>query len=649
MYMKYPRVFAFLVLILACLANSVAHSSARGNGEIRQSQALGEQRKQYEQAKQALKADDHERYQQLRAQLADYPLAAYLDYQKISSRLADVSVDEIDVFLSEHKDSYLEQRLRRQYLGTLASQARWQDYLYFHREANGTASQCLWLFARLESGDTTAMDEIGPIWQVGKSQPKACDPLFKKWIASDGLRDHHAWARFYDAMSKGKRGLANYSARFLSKDFDHYIDLVRQLDARPHLIRNSKTYSTHSPEMQQVIVFGIEKYARYAPVEALEAWNRYEAKHIFSDELSTRAKSALARRLISKDRLDLVKLMLERSPGLRRPEVVERMIRSSLKEQRWQDVLFGIQQLPSKDQHSDRWRYWTARAELELGLGDKQAEFASLSEQRSYYGFLSADRLDIEYSLVNQSTDLPQSVLDQVAAIPALRRARELRSMAYMDEAYAEWMFGIRELSARELTAAAILADSWGWHDRAIQAMIVGEQWNQLNIRFPLAYRDAVQKAANETRLPAQLIYAVARQESAMWEEARSSAGAVGLMQLMPATARQTAKKKGIKTEQLTNAEHNLRLGSHYLEELLERFSGNRILATAAYNAGPHRVKRWISPEGNALPFDVWIETIPFSETRGYVQNVLTFSVIYSYRMGEPGIFVTPDEAKMRL
>jgi soluble lytic murein transglycosylase len=633
--------------VLLCFLVLSCHMDFAWAGRLHQ--GLETQRSQYEQAKRALKSGDMEQFQELRAQLSDYPLAPYLDYQQISRELKTASVQEVDAFLSAQQDSYLEQRLRSQYLVTLAGQKRWQDYLYFHRENTSTSAKCAWLYARISTGDLSALNKVGAVWQRGKSQPKACDPLFELWLKSDAMQAQHAWTRFYDAMQNGRRGLANYSSRFLSNDYSHYVELMRQLDSRPHLIRNTKTFKTHSPEMQQVIAFGIEKYARYAPVEALNAWYRYEAKHIFDDELSTHTKSVLVRRLINKGRLDLVKAMLERSPGLRRPEVVERMIRGSLKAQRWQDVLFGIDQLPEKDKNSDRWRYWAARAQVELGIVETDDEFKFLSTRRSYYGFLSADRLNIEYSLANQSTELPQSVLDQVSAIPAIRRAKELRAMAYLDEAYAEWMYGIRELSARELTAAAILADSWGWHDRAIQAMIVGEQWNQLNIRFPLAYREAVQKAASETRLPEPLIYAVVRQESAMWEQARSSAGAVGLMQLMPSTARQTARKNGIEGAKLTNAEHNLRLGSHYLDELLKLFSGNRILAAAAYNAGPHRVKRWISPESTALPFDVWIETIPFRETRGYVQNVLTFSVIYSYRMGEPGIFVTPDEAKTRL
>src|SRR5690606_17081182 len=146
-------------------------------------------------------------------------------------------------------------------------------------------------------------------------------------------------------------------------------------------------------------------------------------------------------------------------------------------------------------------------------------------------------------------------------------------------------------------------------------------------------------------------LYAIARQESAFREDARSPVGAMGLMQLMPATAREMAKRSGMsfQPQDLLKPEKNIALGSRYLNELLNQFNGNRILAAAAYNAGPSRVKRWLSKDDAKLPYDVWIETIPFQETRGCVQNVLSFSVIYAYRTGAKQPVVTREEAASSL
>jgi len=202
-----------------------------------------------------------------------------------------------------------------------------------------------------------------------------------------------------------------------------------------------------------------------------------------------------------------------------------------------------------------------------------------------------------------------------------------------------------------ELIAAGELAKRWGWYNRGIQAMIKGNLWDHLSIRFPLAYEPQVRKAADKNNIEPNLIFAIARQESAFAEKATSTAGAMGLMQLMPSTARATARRSGIKHHKsdLFNPEHNIKLGSSYLNQLLQQYKGNRILATAAYNAGPHRVDRWLRKTPQDVAFDIWIETIPFKETRGYVQNVLAFSVIYAYRMGTATSLVTESEANRLL
>jgi len=181
--------------------------------------------------------------------------------------------------------------------------------------------------------------------------------------------------------------------------------------------------------------------------------------------------------------------------------------------------------------------------------------------------------------------------------------------------------------------------------------MIEIKHWDDLNLRFPLAYKEMVAGAAIATDIDPQLLFAIARQESAFSPDAKSPAGALGLMQLMPATAKQTARRSGViyRYHDLLKPEPNIKLGSRYLNSLLSQFDGNRILAAAAYNAGPNRVKKWLQVSEGKMPFDVWIETIPFKETRGYVQNVLAFSAIYSHKLGSRAPMVKPKEAKRNL
>ena len=219
-----------------------------------------------------------------------------------------------------------------------------------------------------------------------------------------------------------------------------------------------------------------------------------------------------------------------------------------------------------------------------------------------------------------------------------MARARELWLIGEKNLARVEWYYGLKTFDTEQVIAAGELARDWGWYNSGIVAMITGNLWDHLSLRFPLAYNDAIAQAAINTQLDKALIFAIARQESAFAEDAQSHAGARGLMQLMPATAKQQAANSGVKnhtTADLFKPEHNIQLGSEYLGGLLTQFKGNRILAAAAYNAGPGRVKQWLGTPVKEKPADVWVETIPFKETRQYVQNVLTYSVIYTYRMDD--------------
>jgi len=261
---------------------------------------------------------------------------------------------------------------------------------------------------------------------------------------------------------------------------------------------------------------------------------------------------------------------------------------------------------------------------------------------------LAADLLNLDYQLVDKPIEASDQQLDQLAASAPIQRARELYIIGDELAARREWHHAISSMSDEQISIAGKRAESWGWHRDGIQAMIQVRHWDDIQLRVPLAYQEHVDIAARATAISPHLVFAIARQESAFIADARSSAGALGLMQLMPATAQQTATRAGMRVtnHDLLQPETNITLGSRYLSQLLNEFNGNRILAAAAYNAGPTRVRQWLSKDTqNSLPFDIWIETIPFGETRGYVQNVLAYSVIYGYRLGDVKPFITEGEA----
>ena len=617
-----------------------------------------DQRLHYRKAKSALSRGELKTFRKHYARLGDYPLIPYLDYALLKYELHKLDFENIDSFLTRHQGSYLETLLRRQLLYTLSVKRRWKAFLRYYKpeQYNSKDMQCMWLYARLRKQDTDALPLITELWVEGKSLPEACDPLISRWRREGHLSQDLIWQRFTAAMQNRRKGLARYLSGLMNKRYNKHAQLLLQVDAYPHRIAKHRQYAGKSPLMQEVIAHGIERYARKNPVKALAQWEIYAAKQAFSPTLAKRVGTSIARQLTFKGEIAAVEQLLNQSPDLQENAVIENFIRESLKQSDWTRVLSWLDYLDENARQSNRWQYWRARAMQEMQLkpldGKNPEEiYQQLATQRSFYGFLSADIIGSDYALQFKPVEVSSSRLYAIEQLPAMRRAKELWLTDNHAEARAEWAHMERGMSKQDLVVAGELAKRWGWYNRGIQAMITGNLWDHLSIRFPVAYEPLVLREADANDIEPNFIFAIARQESAFAEKARSSAGAMGLMQLMPRTAQATARRNGIKHRKndLYKPAHNIAIGSRYLNQLLEQFNGNRILAAAAYNAGPHRVDRWLRRTPQDVAYDVWIETIPFRETRGYVQNVLAFSVIYGYRRGAPTSLVTENEAKSLL
>ena len=258
-----------------------------------------------------------------------------------------------------------------------------------------------------------------------------------------------------------------------------------------------------------------------------------------------------------------------------------------------------------------------------------------LASERSFYGFIASQKLKKPLELNNNNSKLSDTALEKVATHPGIVRARELYLIGESIDARREWHHAIKNMSSEERGYAAHLANIWGWHHQAIIAAARSDDRDNLDLRFPRAYPDIVAAKAQQHGVESEWIYSLIRQESAFAPTARSPAGALGMMQLMPSTAKQVSRKLGLNfnTHSLLDPENNILLGTQYLSDLLQRFEGNIVLATAAYNAGPNRAKRW-QPESSPMAGDIWIETIPIHETREYVKNILTYQAIYRHHLG---------------
>ena len=324
------------------------------------------------------------------------------------------------------------------------------------------------------------------------------------------------------------------------------------------------------------------------------------------------------------------------SAGAVNTEVGRWLVRTGLRNHEWTKVIHSIDTMPADEQQKDEWQYWKAIALQGDGEADLAQEIlAELATERSYYGFLAADVIGSDYAFSDKPLTDDDVLVAQLAAMPALIRARELFLVGLDGRGRSEWDTAVRNLGRDEKAQAAILAHRWGWHSRAISTVANAGEFDDLSIRYPLPWRADFEQSSKVAGISHSWAYGIARSESLFMRDVRSSAGAIGVMQLMPATGRQTAREiqfpyAGRTT--LTDSSSNIRLGTTYLGKMYERFDENRVLATAAYNAGPHRVKAWL-PDSGYLDARIWIENIPFRETRKYVRRVLTDEAIFHWRL----------------
>ena len=602
--------------------------------------SLGQQRQYYDEAKQALAKGNSEPYRRYQSALRDYPLEPYLAYDELTARLKTASNQEVEKFLAEHGDLPQINWMKLRWLRLLAERGDWQTFTrYYDPQMNFTELDCLFGQYQLSNGLPGADAAAERLWLVGKSQHNACDRLFEHWDAKGLLTEERRWKRAKLAVESGNYGLASYLVKRLPT-LQTQGQLMLDVAQKPQMLGQPERFASASPAMADVVSIGLRRLARQDPEKALDLLDGYARRFAFSDD----EKVAIARQigLTLAKRFDsrALKVMAEYDPQLRDNTVSEWRARLLLRLGRWDEAHELTRRFPEELASSNRWRYWQARSLQLAKPQSKQAEqlYQPVALERDFYGFLSADRIQAPYRLNHQPLALEPKVLQKVRNTAGIRRALEFHERGQIVDGRREWYHVSRLFSRDELVAQARLAYDREWYFPAIRSISQAQYWDDLDIRFPMAHRSAMVQAARARDIHPSWAFAVTRQESAFMADARSHVGATGLMQLMPATARDTAKRFGIplaSPQQILNPNTNIQLGTAYLSQIYGQFNGNRVLASAAYNAGPGRVRQWLR-NAEHLSFDVWVENIPFDETRQYVQNVLTYSVIYGQKLNTP-------------
>ncbi len=625
--MNFAKILCF-TLLLPCLAAPAEESNANN-------------RAQFAKAYAALTSGQRTQAAQLIRGLEEYPLYSYYRYYDLQRKLHQATEDDVGQFLTAYEGSLLAARLRREWLQQLGKAGRWRAYLDAYRPQSDAIAQCWQVTARIETGAREGVIADGiRLWLVGKSQPRQCDPVFDFLDSEGAITDELRYARIRLALANKQPRLARYLARSL---VDARLSATATAWIAAH--ENPQTALTQTPLAEdsaltrEVVIHAISRIARTNVDRASNAWEQVAEKYAFSAEERGKVRAIIAVAAARAEHPDQIAL-LAAVPREAVDNIVEKYrIREGIRLRAWKELAQWTLTDPVGDTNLLRWRYWHARALQQLGqLDAANARFRELAQQRDYYGFVSADQLGAEYRMNHHPIAPSPAETTAIAARPGIVRARELFLIDFPFKARREWAFEVDHMSPRDLEVAAHLVNQWSWFDRAILALGKAASYDDLEVRFPVQHEALIRSYAAKRGVPAAVLYAIIRTESAFMDDARSPAGALGLMQVMPATGRETARRIGTtlpSARALLDPEKNVMIGSAYLKQVLDRFDGSFSMAAAAYNAGPHRVRSWL-PDSGCVPADIWVDTIPFTETRRYVRRASFYATVYQWRLEEP-------------
>ncbi|MEN6586331.1 MAG: transglycosylase SLT domain-containing protein [Sulfuricella sp.] len=617
--------FKLIVLVFALLSLSQAGAANRDDDFLA--------------ARDAFRTGDAARLNAIAKRLNGDVLAPYLAYYQIQMRLKDASEEEVRSFIASNADTPLSDRLRADWLRMLGRQQNWAT---FQAEYPALASNddvelaCFALQARLQGGDDSVARDARRKWLSGGELPSSCKPLFDALFAAGTFGVEDAWARIRLALEMGNIGVA----RQLVLDYlpEAQRDSLRNMEKvadNPQQFLDSGAIDTQSRPGRELAMFAVYRLARSSPAAAQPYWERLRAR--FSGEEQGYVWGQMAFHAARKHDPVALKWFHEAGATPLNELQMTWRVRAALRVQDWHEVLQSIAAMPEELQNQGAWRYWKARALKSRGkLGPANAILASLSREHNFYGQLATEELG---AVVSNPVSTYQPGADEISAVnamPGIRRALALYQLNLRTDANREWIWATRGFDDKQLLAAAEIARRNDWLDRAINTADKTRELHDFGLRYPAPHRDVMQVYARERDLDEAWVYGLIRQERRFVQQARSSVGASGLMQLMPATAQWIAKRLGLKhfrQNLIGQLDTNISFGTYYLKYVLDTNDGQPVLATASYNAGPSRAKRW--KDERALEGAIYAESIPFTETRNYVQKVMSNASYYANRFGQ--------------
>jgi soluble lytic murein transglycosylase len=589
-------------------------------------------------ARAAFDRGDRVRLDALAPKLAAHVLQPYVEFWQLNLKLESAGDDEIRAYLARWRETPLADRLRVEWLKGLGKRGLWSTFATEYPPPTGEDVElgCYGIQYRRQRDGDGALAAAKSLWFTGQSTPDACLPLFAALIASGELSPEDRRARFRMATEAGNIRLAQSIAvdlppadRIAAREF------VR-VDANPAAALARGDFRWKQQGGRDLALYALERAARNDAAGVRAAWVRQRSQLPVADRLYGNARIAYhAARQLNSQAADWYR---EAEGAMLSDAQRAWRVRAALRVGAWPDVLATIDSMPPAEAQDSAWRYWKARALSAAGRTEEANTFyAGLAGEFTFYGLLAAEALGgkrIEPASAPLEPDA--EALAAFGARGAVRRVVKLAQLDMRVESQREWLYVVRGLPDEGLLLAADYARREGLYDRAINTAERTSSRHDFGLRYLMPFREQFTAAAREHSVDPALLFGIARQESRFAPDIVSSAGAVGLMQLMPPTARWVAK-------QLNNADYrpsriadvgvNTQFGAFYYKYWLDRLDRMPALATAAYNAGPGRAQAWRSSA--PLEGAIWVESIPFNETRDYVKKVFANTMFYAHLLSQ--------------
>jgi soluble lytic murein transglycosylase len=606
--------------------------------QVAMSDKLNDQRQAFLQAEKYLAEKNEAAFLAVSASLIEYPLYPYLRYQWLKDRLAQT--DQVLAFLSAYKDTRYTPLLRSKWLDYLAEHERWYDFIRHYEEGGSSADDCQFHWAEYQTGrQQQALSEAKRLWVLGNAPTQDCQPLFSALLNSSQLTPDLIWQRFESALQNNNIAAARLASLLMKQTDQKNAENWLQLHQKPELMAENRFWQEKNQQTGRLFAHAVIRLAITDLDRAMTVWDAKNTDFPVASKPAQDVERKFGMALLAK-KDNRAYHRLNKAP-LPDEEIRTAKVRAALLEQNWQHVNNALAGLTYAERQEPKWQYWLARALQESGNKQQAlAIYKTLAKDRSFYGFLAADTIHTPYQITDQPVKLAKDALRLLSEETDFKACQELKFLSRDLEARRQWQFAIKKLPKEKLLTAAKLAQQWQWDQIAITTLVKADYWDDMALRFPIHYSSAVQASADKHDLDAAILFGLMRQESMLDTNAVSSVGAKGLMQLMPKTAMTVAQalhEPWRSDSELFKPELNINYGGYYFRDLLNRFGGHIAVAAAAYNAGPSRAIKWL-PITHSVPADIWIETIPFKETRKYVATVLSYAMIYQHRLKKSSI-----------